>query len=70
MELKRIELRNKTIKFVFDQHKSGKSNDQIMELVNSIKLPLDIHLQITGRFSEICKYGQILSNKQRKLFNS
>lgn len=33
--------------------KAGKTNDEIMEVITSLKLPFSVHMFITGYFSDL-----------------
>jgi len=54
------------IKTAFDEKQTKES---IFEQIKKIDLPLNIHLAVSGRFSEICKYGRILTERERKIYN-
>lgn len=64
---KRI-LLNKTcglIKMLYDE---GEEKELICEQIKGINLPFDIHIAVMGRFSEICRFGRILSESERRIF--
>ena len=64
---KRILLR-RTCELIKQMHDEGTEKKVISEAINKINLPLDIHLAVTGRFSEICKFGRILTDAERRIF--
>ena len=50
-------------------HDAGKTNAEIENLIRVMELPLDMHMACLGRFTEICKYGRILSKTERKIYS-
>ena len=55
------------MKRMFD---NGSSQKDITDAIEKIDLPLNMHMAVYGRFSEICKYGRVLTPSERKLFKS
>jgi hypothetical protein len=68
IEQKRRILFNKTCGLIKRLHDDGKENEYIFEQLKDIKLPFDVYLAVTGKFSEICRFGRILSESERKIF--
>lgn len=64
-----IELMNKTCDYIYMSHRDGFANEEIERQLKKLNLPMSIHLAVFGRFSEICKYGRILTSKERKILS-
>lgn len=64
---KRIILR-KTCELIKQMNAEGSSQKEITDALKLIKLPLDIHLAVFGHYSEICKFGRILTDAERRIF--
>ena len=47
----------------------GSTDKEIEKQIHAIELPLSVHMALLGRYSEILKYGRILSKQERKLFH-
>ena len=67
---KKAHLLNKTCKAMKILKDKGWNNEAIEKTINYVNLPLDIHLTVTAHFTEICRYGRLLTKRERKLFNS
>lgn len=67
-EQKKNILLKKTCSLIKRMNDEGTEKTKIYETINNINLPFDIHIAVTGRFSEICKFGRILTESERKLF--
>jgi hypothetical protein len=63
-------LLNGTCQLIKRMADQGSTQKEITDAIEKIDLPLNIHMAVYGRFSEICKYGRILTPSQRRLFNS
>lgn len=69
-QVKLNELKRKTCAYIKEQYSAGKSKEDILENINKIDLPLSLHLAITSKFSEVCKYGRILTKREREVYRS
>ena len=65
---KEIQLMNKTCQYIFCAHREKVKNEDIEKQIKALDLPLSIHMAVFGRFSEICKYGRILTERERKIY--
>ena len=52
-DIEQARLRNEMISKLRLLKKMGKTNAEIMEVINKMDLPLGLHLSITGNFSKI-----------------
>jgi len=68
-EKKRSELLNKTCQTMKALKNEGKTPQEIEFLIKKINLPLDMHLCVFGHFTEICKYGRLLTKNERKVLS-
>ena len=66
---KEIQLMRKTCDYIFCAHREKKSNADIEKQIKALDLPLSVHMAVFGRFSEICKYGRILTERERRIYN-
>ena len=67
---KEKELLNKGILLIKTMKKECKTDKQIETQIKELNLPFGAHLALLGNYSEILKYGRILTKNERKLFNS
>jgi hypothetical protein len=68
LEQKRRILLNKTCGLIKMLYDAGQEKESICEQIKEINLPFDVHIAVMGRFSEICRFGRILSESERKIF--
>lgn len=62
---KRRELLNKTCRYMQLATNEGKTKKEIETTLKGLELPIDIHLTVFGRFTEICKHGRVLTKTER-----
>lgn len=46
----------------------GMKSEDIQETIKALNLPLDMHLAIFGRFTEVCKHGKVLTVAERRIY--
>lgn len=54
-EIAQAKLYNKMVSNLRLLKKLGKTNDEILDVINQMNLPLGMHLSITGNFSKLIK---------------
>lgn len=68
--MKERDLFNRVCSLMKKMTDEGKAQKEITDAIDKIELPLKMHMAAYGRFSEICKYGRVLTPSERNLFNN